>query len=115
MIMNMARRDDDDDYEAPKSFSAISPSRCTELMSTQSVGRVAWQGPDGLQILPVTYVYFDGSVVFRTSPNVAADLSSSPWSSSRSARSISATIAGRRGGQRARRGGRRATGGATAC
>src|SRR5215218_9394386 len=78
MIMNMARRDDDDDYEGPRSFSAITPSRCTELLSTQSVGRVAWQGPRGPQILPVTYVYYDGSIVFRTSPNsVLSDLSSS--------------------------------------
>jgi len=69
MIMNMARRDDDDDYDAPQSFSAISPTRCRELLSTQSVGRVAWQGSDGLQILPVTYVYYDGSIVFRTAPN----------------------------------------------
>jgi uncharacterized protein len=70
MIMNMARRDDDDDdYDAPQSFSAIGPTRCRELLSTQSVGRVAWQGSDGLQILPVTYVYYEGSIVFRTSPN----------------------------------------------
>ena len=66
--MNMARRDDDD-YDAPQSFSAISPTHCRELLSTQSVGRVAWQGSDGLQILPVTYVYYDGSIVFRTAPN----------------------------------------------
>jgi uncharacterized protein len=77
MIMNMARPDDDDDY-ATRSFSAIAPARCTELLSTQSVGRVAWHGPEGLQILPVTYVYYDGSIVFRTSPDsVLSDLSSS--------------------------------------
>jgi uncharacterized protein len=77
MIMNMARPDDDDDY-APQSFSAISPARCTELLSTQSVGRVAWPSPNGLQILPVTYVYYDGRIVFRTSENsVLSDLSSS--------------------------------------
>jgi uncharacterized protein len=69
MIMNMARRDDDDDYDALQSLSAISPTRCRELLSTQSVGRVAWQGSDGLQILPVTYVYYDGSILFRTAPN----------------------------------------------
>jgi uncharacterized protein len=78
MIMNMARPDDDDDDYATPSFSAISHSRCTELLSTQSIGRVAWQGPKGLQILPVTYAYYDGSIVFRTSPNsVLSDLSSS--------------------------------------
>jgi uncharacterized protein len=69
MIMNMARRDDDDDYDALQSLSAISPTRCRELLTTQSVGRVAWQGSDGLQILPVTYVYYDGSILFRTAPN----------------------------------------------
>jgi nitroimidazol reductase NimA-like FMN-containing flavoprotein (pyridoxamine 5'-phosphate oxidase superfamily) len=77
MIMNMARRDDED-YDAPQSFSAISPTRCAELLSTQSVGRVAWQGPHGLQILPVTYVYYEGSIVFRTAVNsVLSDLTSS--------------------------------------
>ena len=78
--MNMAGRYDDDDYDydTPQSFSAISPARCKELLATQSIGRVAWQGPEGLQILPVTYAYYDGSIVFRTSPNsVLSDLSSS--------------------------------------
>ncbi len=77
--MNMGRRDDDDDdYDAPQSFSAISPTRCAELLSTQSVGRVAWQGPHGLQILPVTYAYYEGSIVFRTAvDSVLSDLSSS--------------------------------------
>jgi uncharacterized protein len=74
----MARIDDDDDdyYESPQSFSAISPVRCTELLSSQSIGRVAWQSKNGLQILPVTYAYYDGTIVFRTSPNsVLSDLS----------------------------------------
>ena len=76
MIMEMARRDEDDDYESPHRFSAISPTRCTELLSSQSVGRVAWQSTNGLQILPVTYAYYEGTIVFRTSPNsVLSDLS----------------------------------------
>ena len=75
--MDMARRDeDDDDYESPDRFSAISPTRCTELLSSQSVGRVAWQSTHGLQILPVTYAYYEGTIIFRTSPNsVLSDLS----------------------------------------
>ena len=74
----MARRDDDDDYDEPQSLTAISPGRCSELLSTQSVGRVGWQGQDGLQLLPVTYVYYDGNIVFRTSPDsVLSTLSSS--------------------------------------
>jgi uncharacterized protein len=76
MIMDMARRDEDDDYESPDRFSAISPTRCTELLSSQSVGRVAWQSTNGLQILPVTYAYYEGTIVFRTSPDsVLSDLS----------------------------------------
>jgi uncharacterized protein len=80
MIMNMARRDDDydDDDEPMQSFSAITPTRCAELLSSQSVGRVAWQGRDGLQILPVTYVYSDGRIVFRTSPDSVLSALSSP-------------------------------------
>jgi nitroimidazol reductase NimA-like FMN-containing flavoprotein (pyridoxamine 5'-phosphate oxidase superfamily) len=77
MIMDMARRDeDDDDYESPDRFSAISPTRCTELLSSQSVGRVAWLSTHGLQILPVAYAYYEGTIVFRTSPtSVLSDLS----------------------------------------
>jgi uncharacterized protein len=73
--MVMARRDEDD-YEPQPTFSAITPARCGELLSAQSIGRIAWQSPNGLQILPVTYVYYDGTIVFRTSPDsVLADLS----------------------------------------
>ncbi len=73
----MARWYDDDDYEGQQRFSAIGAAQCTELLSTQSVGRVAWQGPEGLQILPVTYVFSDGRIVFRTSPDsVLSELSS---------------------------------------
>jgi nitroimidazol reductase NimA-like FMN-containing flavoprotein (pyridoxamine 5'-phosphate oxidase superfamily) len=76
MIMDMARRDEDYDDEPQPSFSAIAPARCAELLSTQSVGRVAWLAPDGLQILPVTYIFSDGRIVFRTSPDsVLSELS----------------------------------------
>ena len=74
--MDMARRDEEDYYESPDLFSAISPTRCTELLSSQNVGRVAWQSTNGLQILPVTYAYHEGTIVFRTSPDsVLSDLS----------------------------------------
>jgi nitroimidazol reductase NimA-like FMN-containing flavoprotein (pyridoxamine 5'-phosphate oxidase superfamily) len=77
MTMDMARRDEDYDDEPQHSFSAITPARCAELLSTQDVGRVAWLAPDGLQILPVTYVFSDGRIVFRTSPDsVLSELSS---------------------------------------
>ena len=49
-------------------FKPISPSRCQELLESQSIGRIAWQAADGPQILPVTYAYHEGTIIFRTSP-----------------------------------------------
>ena len=46
----------------------ISPSRCRELLESQTIGRIAWQAADGPQILPVTYACYGGTIIFRTSP-----------------------------------------------
>jgi nitroimidazol reductase NimA-like FMN-containing flavoprotein (pyridoxamine 5'-phosphate oxidase superfamily) len=54
--------------EVVGTFTGISPTRCVELLHTQTVGRVAWKATAGPEILPVTYVWDDGSVIFRTSP-----------------------------------------------
>jgi uncharacterized protein len=56
------------DQESTQEFAPISPARCQELLESQSVGRVAWQAADGPQILPVTYAWHDGTIIFRTSP-----------------------------------------------
>jgi uncharacterized protein len=56
-----------DEYPTAE-FTALSPTRCQELLESQSIGRVAWQAADGPQILPVTYACHDGTVIFRTSP-----------------------------------------------
>jgi uncharacterized protein len=56
------------DDESTGEFRAISPARCQELLTSQSVGRVAWQAADGPQILPVTYAWYEGTIIFRTSP-----------------------------------------------
>jgi uncharacterized protein len=56
------------DDESTGEFRAISPARCQELLASQSVGRVAWQAADGPQILPVTYAWHEGTIIFRTSP-----------------------------------------------
>jgi nitroimidazol reductase NimA-like FMN-containing flavoprotein (pyridoxamine 5'-phosphate oxidase superfamily) len=56
------------DDESTGEFRAISPARCEELLQSQSVGRVAWQAADGPQILPVTYAWHEGTIIFRTSP-----------------------------------------------
>ena len=50
-------------------FSEISPARCVELLQTQTIGRVAWYAADAPEILPVTYVWHEDSVIFRTSPH----------------------------------------------
>ena len=56
------------DDRSTSEFSAISPARCQELLESQSVGRIAWQAADGPQILPVTYAWHNGMIIFRTSP-----------------------------------------------
>ena len=56
------------DDESTSEFRAISPARCEELLQSQSVGRLAWQAADGPQILPVTYAWHEGTIIFRTSP-----------------------------------------------
>lgn len=52
-----------------KTFSELSPDRCVELLQSQSIGRVAWYAADAPEILPVTYVWREDSVIFRTSPH----------------------------------------------
>jgi uncharacterized protein len=56
------------DQESRQEFAPISPERCRELLKSQNIGRVAWQAADGPQILPVTYAWHDGTIIFRTSP-----------------------------------------------
>lgn len=46
----------------------MSRERCIELLEASHVGRVGWQASDGQQILPVSYAYHQGTIVFRTSP-----------------------------------------------
>ncbi len=49
-------------------FQEISQGRCAELLAGNTVGRVAWNSPDGPQLLPVTYAMYDHRIVLRTSP-----------------------------------------------
>jgi uncharacterized protein len=50
------------------SFAELSEHDCKELLSQHTAGRVGLMAGDGPQILPVTYQYRNGSVIFRTSP-----------------------------------------------
>ena len=47
-------------------FAEIPTSRCKELLTQHKIGRVAWTSGDGPRIMPVTYQYRNGMVVFRT-------------------------------------------------
>jgi len=49
----------------------ITVEECWELLATKRVGRVAYCGPDGPEVLPMNYVVADGSVLFRTAPSSA--------------------------------------------
>jgi nitroimidazol reductase NimA-like FMN-containing flavoprotein (pyridoxamine 5'-phosphate oxidase superfamily) len=57
-----------EDEEEQGQSRAISEPDCIELLQAHDVGRLAWQTADGPQILPISYVYHEGRVVFRTSP-----------------------------------------------
>jgi nitroimidazol reductase NimA-like FMN-containing flavoprotein (pyridoxamine 5'-phosphate oxidase superfamily) len=39
------------------------------LLSEHTVGRVAWGAPDGPQLVPVNYAYYNKTIVFRTVPD----------------------------------------------
>jgi hypothetical protein len=56
------------ELDSTNEFGPISPPRCQELLQSHSIGRIAWQAADGPQILPVTYAWHDGTIIFRTSP-----------------------------------------------
>lgn len=49
-------------------FSELSEADCKELLAQHKAGRVGFMAPDGPQILPVTYQYRSGTLIFRTSP-----------------------------------------------
>ena len=50
-------------------FRDIPRDECEALLAAQRTGRVAWNAPDGPQVLPVTYGVYAGDIVFRTSPH----------------------------------------------
>jgi uncharacterized protein len=57
-----------DEKPAVGNFTELSEADCRELLAQHSAGRIGFMAGDGPQILPVTYQYRNGSVVFRTSP-----------------------------------------------
>ena len=47
-------------------FTELSETECKELLRQHAVGRVGFMAGEGPQILPVTYQYRAGSVIFRS-------------------------------------------------
>ena len=57
-----------DEKSAIGNFTELSETDCKELLAQHTAGRIGFMAGDGPQILPVTYQYRNGSVIFRTSP-----------------------------------------------
>ena len=49
-------------------FHTMTAERCRALLASRRQGRIAWESPDGPQLLPVSYGLYNGQVAFRTSP-----------------------------------------------
>lgn len=41
------------------------------MLAAKSAGRVGFNGPEGPQVLPVNYVFYQDSIFFRTAPESA--------------------------------------------
>jgi uncharacterized protein len=49
-------------------YEELSAAQCRELLARRHVGRIAWTAADGPQLFPISYVWHDDQVIFRTSP-----------------------------------------------
>ena len=48
--------------------TALSPQKCRQLLAGHDHGRVAWSTPDGVLVVPVSYILAGERIVFRTAP-----------------------------------------------
>ena len=64
-------RDSGHRWFEPVLFQHLPPEECRELLAAKSVGRVAFNGPDGPQVLPVNYVVHRRGIFFRTAAGSA--------------------------------------------
>jgi nitroimidazol reductase NimA-like FMN-containing flavoprotein (pyridoxamine 5'-phosphate oxidase superfamily) len=67
----MSMRDSGHRWFEPVLFQHLPPEECRELLAAKSVGRVAFNGPDGPQVLPVNYVVHRRGIFFRTAAGSA--------------------------------------------
>lgn len=49
-------------------FEELTTEECWKLLAGHRVGRIAWSGVRGLQVMPVNYTVVDQAILFRTSP-----------------------------------------------
>ena len=47
-------------------FSRLDADECWALLADAEVGRIAWLGPDGINIVPVNFRTREGAIVFHT-------------------------------------------------
>ncbi len=47
-------------------LTTLDATECRLLLATRNFGRVGWNSPSGVQILPVSYGLVDDLIVFRT-------------------------------------------------
>jgi uncharacterized protein len=52
----------------PGTLTELREDECWDLLRARSVGRVGWQGSDGVTIVPVNYVVAETAVIIRTAP-----------------------------------------------
>ena len=55
--------------QRPSALEDLPGDECVDLLATASLGRVAFVRSTGPVVIPVNYVWSDGRVIFRTSPN----------------------------------------------
>lgn len=46
-------------------FSTIAESECRDLLSSGTIGRIAFNSASGIQLLPLNYLYLDGAAYCR--------------------------------------------------
>ncbi|MBB1510252.1 pyridoxamine 5'-phosphate oxidase family protein [Tessaracoccus sp. MC1756] len=47
-------------------FSRLDGDECWALLSETVIGRIAWQGDDGIIVVPVNYQVVDRTIIFHT-------------------------------------------------
>ena len=56
-------------------FSVLPEAECLELLTSRTVGRIAFVNHEGLQLIPLNFAMIDGGIYFRTAiDSVLSDL-----------------------------------------